>query len=190
MPAPAPDLPLADWARRVRDGDLAAFEALFRALHPMLTRHARAITATPAEADDAVQETFVRFWEQRERIDPARSVRAYLVQAVRNRALNTVRDAQTRAALLASHAQTLDDSASARPDDDAHGASLADRLGAFLADLPERQRAAISLTRFDGLSHVEAAEAMGCSARTVNNHIVRGLRTLRDRLQAYDPDGF
>lgn len=188
-PAPAPDLPLSEWAQGVRAGDLAAFEALFHALHPMLTRHARALAATPAEADDAVQETFVRLWEQRARIDPAKSLRAYLVQAVRNRMLNAVRDAQTRTSLLSEHALASADEAHAeRPDEVAHGVALADRLTAFLAELPDRQRTALTLTRFDGLSHAEAAEAMDCSVRTVNNHIVRGLRTLRDRLQTLDPD--
>ena len=179
---------LAAWARGVRAGDLASFEALFRSLHPMLSRIAHSLTDVPAEADDAVQETFARLWEQRDRLDPERSVRAFLARSVRNRMLNARRDARTRGVLLAEHADALTPRHAPRPDDAAHGASLAGRLRAFLADLPDRQRTAIALTRFDGLSHVEAAEVMDCAPRTVNNHIVRGLRTLRDRLQAFDPD--
>ena len=187
-PSPASDPALADWARGVRDGDLAAFEALFRSLHPMLSRIARSIAADEAEADDAVQETFARLWEQRARLDPERSVRAYLARSVRNRLLNASRDTRTRAALLAENAAELTPQHAPRPDEAAHGASLAERLRAFLAELPDRQRTAIALTRFQGLTHLEAADAMACSPRTVNNHIVRGLRTLRGRLQAYDPD--
>ena len=186
-PSPDPDLALAELARRVRDGDLAAFEALFRHLHPMLSRIARSL-APPPEADDAVQETFARLWERRDRLDPERSVRAYLARSVRNRLYNATRDAQTRSALLAERAETHAPQHMPRPDEAAHGAGLAERLRTFLDELPDRQRTAIALTRFDGLSHTEAAHAMGCAPRTVNNHIVRGLRTLRDRLQAYDPD--
>ena len=187
-PTPDPDADLADLARGVRAGDLAAFEALFRLLHPMLSRIAHSLTDRPAEADDAVQETFARLWERRERVDPERSVRAYLARSVRNRMLNARRDAQTRATLLADNAGALQPRHAARPDEATHGAGLAERLRAFLDELPDRQRTAIALTRFDGLSHLEAAAAMDCSPRTVNNHIVRGLRTLRDRLRAYDPD--
>ena len=186
-PSPAPEPALASLARRVRDGDLDAFEALFRHLQPMLSRLARSL-APPAEADDAVQETFARLWEQRERLDPERSVRAYLARSVRNRLLNAARDARTRGALLAERAEAHAPQLAPRPDDATHGASLAEHLRASLAELPDRQRTAIALTRFEGLSHHEAAAAMGCAPRTVNNHIVRGLRTLRDRLQAYDPD--
>lgn len=187
-PSPASDPAIDAWARRIREGDLAAFEALYHHLHPMLSRLARSLADTPPEADDAVQETFVRLWEQRDRIDPERSVRAFLARSLRNRLLNARRDAHTRRTLLDSHAEALRPAARDRPDDDAHGRTVADFLHRALATLPERQRSAIALTRFDGLSHAEAAEAMACSARTVNNHIVRGLRTLRDRLQTYAPD--
>lgn len=187
-PPPDADPPLAEWARRVQDGDLRAFEALYRHLHPMLTRIARTLADAPAEADDAVQEAFVRLWETRERIDPTQSVRGYLARSVRNRLLNAARDAGTRRTLLDDRAGDLDRARPPGPDELAHGASLAGRLRAELAALPDRQRTAIALTRFDGLTHAEAAEVMACSARTVNNHIVRGLRTLRDRLQAYAPD--
>ena len=178
---------LADWARRTRTGDLAAFEALFRHLHPMLARLARQYTDSPADAADAVQETFVRLWEQRDRLDPERSVRAYLARSLRNRLLNASRDARTRQSLLDERADDLSPAYLPRPDEATQGAALAEHLRAALDGLPDRQRTAVTLTRFDGLSHAEAADVMGCSARTVNNHIVRGLRTLRDRLQAYAP---
>ena len=185
MPAPPDDDALAEWARRVRAGDLDAFEALFRHLHPMLTRTARAL-ADDAAADDAVQEAFARLWERRDRLDPSRSVRAYLARSVRNRLLNAHRDVATRRALLEHGAPAP--APPPPPDAQAHRADVAGRLQALLRGLPERQRAAIALTRFDGLTHAEAADVMGCSARTVNNHIVRGLRTLRERLLALDPD--
>ena len=187
-PLPTPDPVLAEWVRGARSGDVDAFESLFRHLHPMLHRVALRLTGSAAEADDAVQETFARLWERRAELDPGRSVRAYLVRSVRNRLLNAARDAQTRRTLLATHADALAPAGGPRPDAVAEGASLAGRLGALLDALPERQRMAIALTRFEGLSHAEAAEAMTCSARTVNNHIVRGLRTLRSRLRAADPD--
>jgi RNA polymerase sigma-70 factor (ECF subfamily) len=54
-----------------------------------------------------------------------------------------------------------------------------------MADLPARQREALLLTRFQGMTHQEAAETMGCSPRTVNNHLVRALRALRERVDEY-----
>ena len=187
MSAPS-DSDLDDWARRVRAGDLSAFEALFRALHPRLSRLAVALAPSPPEAEDAVQETFARLWEHRERIDPERSIAAYLARSVRNRLFNASRDGSTRRELLLSRADDTRPDPPPRPDAVAHASGVGAQVRAALHTLPPRQRTAIALTRFEGLSHVEAAEVMTCSARTVNNHIVRGLRTLRDRLQALESD--
>ena len=65
---------------------------------------------------------------------------------------------------------------------------LDDKLQLWIDQLPERQREALTLTRFEGLSHVEVAEIMGISPRTVNNHLVKALETLRDQIRAYEPD--
>ncbi|MEM1117762.1 MAG: sigma-70 family RNA polymerase sigma factor [Bacteroidota bacterium] len=186
---PVDPAPLADWTRRIRAGDLSAFEALFRALHAPLVRFARTYTPRPEAADDVVQEAFARLWERRDRLDPERSVRALLFQAVRNRALNASRDRRTREDLLQQHAEAPA-SGPLLPDDLAHGETLGAHLRRCLDALPDRQREALTLTRLDGLSHAEAADIMGCAARTVNNHIVRGLHTLRERLHAFDPDAF
>ena len=183
--SPEPDL--ASQARRIRSGDLAAFESLFRRLHPPLSRLALSLAPTTGEAEDAVQEAFARLWERRERIDPELSLDGYLARSVRNRLLNAVRDTQARRDRLDERAAAAAPSP-ARPDELAHAATLRERLGAALQSLPTQQRRAIALTRFGGFSHAEAADAMDCSARTVNNHIVRGLRTLRDRLRALGPD--
>ena len=61
------------------------------------------------------------------------------------------------------------------------------RVEGWIEALPDRQREALRLSRVAGLTHQEVAEAMDLSARTVNNHLVRALRTLRDRVRAYDP---
>ena len=64
---------------------------------------------------------------------------------------------------------------------------LEDRLHDWIADLPDRQREALELSRFRGLSHEDVAGIMDISPRTVNNHIVRALRSLRERIRTYEP---
>jgi RNA polymerase sigma-70 factor (ECF subfamily) len=61
------------------------------------------------------------------------------------------------------------------------------RLRRWIDDLPDRQREALSLSRFEGLSHEAIAEIMDISPRTVNNHIVRALKSLRQNVHAYEP---
>ena len=180
----APDTDLPALTRRVRSGDRAALEHVFRALHPGLVRYGRSL-ADADHAEDAVQEAFVTLWRRRASLDPARSVRALLYAAVRNRLLNLHRDAARRHDLLG----MMDaPSAPPLPDDLTGAALLADRVRQGLDALPARQREALSLSRFDGLGYAEIADLMGCSVKTVENHVGRALRALRDHLGRVAPD--
>lgn len=182
MPLSAPDL--SALAARVRSGDRAALERVFRALHPALVRYGQSL-AGPDAAEDAAQEAFVALWHRRAVLDPDRSVRALLYASVRNRLLNLHRDTARRRDLLDAM-----DAPAPPPLPDAHAAAalLADRVRAGLDALPDRQREALSLSRFDGLAYAEIAEIMGCSVKTVENHIGRALRTLREHLGRVAPD--
>lgn len=182
MPLPLDDL--SALAGRVRSGDRAAFERLFRALHPDLVRYGRSL-ADAAEADDAVQDAFLALWRRRDALDPGRSVRALLYAAVRHRLFNRHRDAARRRDLL--DAMDAPDPLPA-PDAVADAALLAGQVRGWLDALPDRQREAFGLSRFDGLSYAEVAGVMGCSVKTVENHIGRALQTLRAQIQRAAPD--
>ncbi|MCU0648028.1 MAG: RNA polymerase sigma-70 factor [Gemmatimonadaceae bacterium] len=175
----------ADWARRLRRDDHAALRAAFDRAYAPLVRFADSLVRDPGLAADFAQEAFVRLWEHRATIDPAQSLRAWLFRTVRNLALNHHRDGRTRDRLLDD--VTIDDSAAVprafvAPDAAVEAAELLDRVHAGIAALPPRQREALELSRFQGLSHAEIAEVMACAPRTVNNHLVRALESLRHYL--------
>jgi len=173
------------WARKIRASDPTAFEAFFRAVHEPLVRYASRFVPDPS-AEDLVQDAFVRIWEGRERIDPDQSLKAFAYRTVRNLCLNRIRDGKTREKLLAerydTHPLAVD-----RPDHALAESALAERLRAWIDELPERPREALELSRFEGLNHQEIAQAMGVSPRTVNNHLVKALRAIRDRVRGYEP---
>jgi len=182
---------VAVWAARIRDGDERAFEAFFRTRREgLLAAATRLLGGDRAAAHDVVQESFVRLWEGRDRIDPERSLDGLLSRTVRNLALNRLRDAKTRGDLLEERAGEVPTPrfGRARPDEALARNDLERQLSRWIEALPDRQREALSLTRFHGYDHAEAASLMGCAPRTVNNHLVRALGTLRDRLAEYAPD--
>lgn len=176
----------------IRAADTRAFEAFFRATHSGLTRFADSLVRDSAVAADLVQEAYARLWERRADLDPTRSIKALVYRTVRNLAYNRARDRRTRADLLAEHAAgtplATGVSDSPLPDAEADAKALDLRLTAWIEALPDRQREALTLSRFDGLSHAEIADVMGVSPRTVNNHLVQALRTLRDRLHHFAPN--
>lgn len=167
---------------RVRGGDEGAFRQLFDALYGPLHRFALGLVADEAVADDLVQEAFVRLWDWRDRMAEDTPLRAWLFRTVRNLAFNHRRDAATHDRLLTDAAASdsmILPSAGVAPDAAATGHELEARVSVLVQQLPPRQREALVLSRVHGLSHVEVAAAMQCAPRTVNNHLVAALGSLR-----------
>jgi len=175
------------WCRRIRASDREAFASVFDVLHDPLARYALQITGRKAAARDIVQYAFTSLWDMRESLAPEESLEALLFRMVRNRAYNTKRDRRTRDR---KHAQLKRNTNPVQPDG---GVQLdADRLDEILRtgidELPDRQREALTLSRFQGLSHEAIAEVMDISPRTVNNHIVAALKKLRRRVRSHHAD--
>jgi len=137
-----------------------------------------------AIAGDIVQNVFIALWKKREELDPRQSVKAYLFQAVRNRSLNYLRDHSRETIGLEtadkSQAESMEHT---NPQEEAD--RRMDLLKQWISDLPERQREAFELSRFEGLDHDEIADVMNVSPNTVNNHIVAALKHLRGRYDLY-----
>lgn len=182
-----PDEQFADWCRRLRRGDRAAFRAVFEAMHDALFRYAARIVGSSA-ARDVVQDVFAELWERRANLDPDRAPRALLYRMARNRAYNVQRHRRTRRTRSDAFARDANAGAAPLSEQRFDAQRLEERLRAWIDELPDRQREALHLSRFDGLTHDEVAAVMGIAPRTVNNHIVRALRQLRTRLSAYEPE--
>ncbi|MFB3133852.1 MAG: RNA polymerase sigma factor, partial [Rhodothermales bacterium] len=113
----------------------------------------------------------------------------YLDRMARNRAYRCLRDERAHA----EKHEILKRQASAQTPGSEEPAARLDaeilnqKLRAWIGALPERQREALLLSRFHGLSHREIAAIMGVSPRTVNNHIVRALEHLQERVETFEP---
>jgi RNA polymerase sigma-70 factor (ECF subfamily) len=166
------------WCRRIKTSDRAAFRAVFDALHDPLARYALQLTGRTAAAQDVVQYAFTTLWDMREDLDPEQSLEALLYRIVRNRAYNAERDRRSREA---KHDDLKHETNPVTPDPGAQmdADRLEEELRARIDELPERQREALILSRFQDLSHEAIAEVMDISPRTVNNHIVAALKKLR-----------
>lgn len=174
------------WAEKIRRSDRTSFDELFRAFYPLLVRFAMRYVADRTTSKDIVQECFVSLWQTRYRIDVDRSLKSYLYIMVRNRALNVLRDGsgvQVDHELASS--QQSDQSSGNNTDEYDDDSPLKCLMSSWIDQLPDRQKEAFSLSRFEGLDHDEIADVMNVSPKTVNNHIVAALRSLRDQYEKY-----
>jgi RNA polymerase sigma-70 factor (ECF subfamily) len=174
--------------RRLAASDEAAFEAVFDRYGTAIFRFVSGMVRDEALAHDLVQETFARLWTARERLTEVESLPAYLFQIARNRVYSNQRSAKTRRARRAEYGRMSPDAPAPLPDADVGARDLRRQMRAWIEELPERQREAFILAREEDLSHDEIAEVMEISPNTVNNHIVKAMETLRERLREYRPD--
>jgi RNA polymerase sigma-70 factor (ECF subfamily) len=170
-------------AERIRHGDKAAFEALFRAHYEALCRFATRYVDSVEAAEDLVQEVFFDLWKRRHAWRPEAGPRAFLYGAVRNQGLKHQRWLRVREGVQGHDA--LADVAG--PQDPAR--TLQDRESLrtarqLIRELPPRRRSVFLLSRRHGLTYDEIATALDISVKTVETHMGRALKTLREHFSA------
>jgi RNA polymerase sigma-70 factor (ECF subfamily) len=168
---------------RLRQGDQAAFDALFRTWYPALVRFAEGMLRDRAAAEEVAQEAMVELWRRREQLAPDGSARAYLFQSTRNRALNHIRHLRVRERA----AERMVPLAESAPT--AHArvveAELEAAVRAAVDTLPDRCREVFELSRRHGLRYAEIATTLGISVKTVEAQMGKALRVLRERLAGW-----
>lgn len=155
-----------------------AFKELVERHQPGVYHFALRFCKVPEEAEDAVQETFLRLFRDRHRFCATGSVKAYLYKVCRNLLIDAARK---------KHPEPLDDAREMAPGPSAFDIlSRKERLRTLsraLDTLPENQRTAMVLRHTQELSYAEISEVMGLTLSAVESLLVRGRRNLRQRLQ-------
>ena len=177
-----------DWSKRIRDADEQAYAEVFEALHTPLLRYTIKLIDNEPAAYDVVQDAFIKLWTTRDRLDPDRSLKAFLFTIVRNLSFNYQRQLKAQQARITAM-PTQETTSVPAPEETMDAEALGDRLRGWIAELPPRRREAFHLSRYEGLTHEEIADVMDLTPRTVTNHIMLALQHLRGRLNAYQANG-
>lgn len=168
-----------DLMQRIAGGDRMAFRALVDRHLGRATGFAWRMLGSRAEAEDAVQDAFLRVWQHgpRWRSDGA-SFRTWFHRILVNLCIDRKRKPRVEPL------EAAGDPADERMDSAAtlEQSRTAKAVAAAVAELPDRQRAALVMCHYEGLSNIEAAAALKLSVGAVESLLVRAKRALRDRL--------
>jgi RNA polymerase sigma-70 factor, ECF subfamily len=167
----------------LQTGNDAAFDALFRAYYAPLCYYAASFTdGDMDDAEDVVQQTFVKLWEQRANLSITWSVKAYLYKTVHNTCLNRLRALKTREQYKQRNMLELEREHAPSPYAETE---LRERLQKALAELPTQCRQIFELSRFEELKYREIAEHLNISIKTVETQMGKALRIMRTHLADY-----
>ncbi len=176
---PLEDAELVDLAR---DGDVAAYEELVSRYQGIAHRVAWLIARQAGEAEDAVQEAFVKAYYALPRFRPGAPFRPWLLRIVANEAKNRARSASRREGLVLRAAAADPGGAAPSPEAAALAREDAETLARALGRLREPDRLVIAYRYLFELSEAEVADALGVRPGTVKSRLSRALTKLRAEL--------
>jgi len=173
--------PENDLIQAALDGDSDCFEMLIRTHSRTLFAAAFAILQNRDEAEDVVQETFVRAWNKRGRLREPEKFPAWVTAMARNRACDLLR--KRRTVPLDDHGPEIPDTQTVRPDEQIAGEDLHGRVLAALSRLPEQHRTALTLRYLDGMDHRSIEKTMCLTNGALRGILGRALTTMRKTLK-------
>ncbi|WKN43168.1 RNA polymerase sigma factor [Tunicatimonas pelagia] len=163
----------------LKQGDYQAFETIYRQTYPIMYRYALRIIPGTSQADQSIQNVFVRVWESREHLAEVEKPQAYLLASLRRELL-----AEKKHSSKLVYLSDISPSFSYSPQDlrfQQEEVKLCQKsVARALNKLPERQREAIYLRFYEELPLQEVADIMNVRSQSVQNFVYRGLATLRD----------
>jgi RNA polymerase sigma-70 factor, ECF subfamily len=162
--------------RRFVEGDVVAFETIFREAEPDIYRWLLRMVRDPAIAEDLVIETFWRVYRSRATFDWTQSFQAW----ARRIATNVARDHLRRRPREVGLPQSL--STPPQPDP-AVSQDIARKVRQAIAALPPRHRIVVVLALVDEVPYSEIADALGLPVGTVKSRVFHAVRRLRRRLR-------
>ena len=163
---------------QLKKQDEKAFSAIYSLYVKRVYTYALHILKSPGLAEDVVQETFIKLWENASFIQSDRPLQPFIFTIARNKALNVLR--------RAAHETWITDEMTAHIFDekeDAHAYVQRKQTAEFINDavnlLPPQRRLIYDLCRNNGYSYKQVAEKLGIKDSTVNSQMVKALKFIR-----------
>jgi RNA polymerase sigma-70 factor (ECF subfamily) len=162
--------------KRMQAGDSQAFRQILDHHFGSISAYVQRMIQHSAEAEDIVQETFVRLWTSRDRFDANRvKLSTWLHRIAHNLCIDSYRRNQHRI-------EVSEDTFQEGPQLEYEKAMESRQVRSALMELAERQRNAIVLCHYQGLPNKQAAEILGVSVDALESLLRRGRSKLKDRL--------
>src|SRR3954462_14650653 len=171
-------------------GDTAAFEQIVERHQRLVIGTVGRMLGTHADAEDIAQQVFVRVWRNANRYVPQAKFTTWLLKITRNLVFNELRRRSRHPQVpLQAEAEEeerpLKDDPAIAPDASLLEQELQEAVDAEIANLPETQRMAVILRRYQELSYEEIAEALDQSVSAVKSLLFRARTELRENLKRY-----
>jgi RNA polymerase sigma-70 factor, ECF subfamily len=168
----------------LKEGDRSAFASIYHRFGPKLLAFTRKMVANQQDAEEVVQEVFLKLWERKHFLDPEQHFDHYLFRMARNLVYNKARHQVNEMAYNTYLAREGSFNECAI-DNYMDYQELNQLLEKTCASLPPVRKRVFAMSRLDGLSNGEIAEQLQTSASNIENHINKALHDIRKQLERF-----
>ena len=167
----------------LKKGSRKAFNGLFDEFNQKLYFFALGYLKSEKDAEEIVQETFLKLWERRDSIDPDLSLQAYLFKIafnfIQKRLIRNFKEQELKHDLAGELIDFDDQTSNA-----VNYHFLLQHISEIISQLPPRQKEIIEMRKLEGYSVKEISEVLSLAIKTVEAHLTAGLRFLKEKLQS------
>jgi len=169
---------------KIKNDDQSSFSIVFTTYYRDLVMFSLTFTKTIEVSEEIVQDTFVKFWEDRHSLVISSSLKSYFLKAVQNRSIDWIRHLKIRD----KYADSILHNAVLCENDTEHyvlRSELELNIDVALKKMPVELAETFQMSRFKGLTYSEISTKLNISVRTVEVRIGKALHFLRDQLKDY-----
>ena len=164
---------------KLKKGDSKAYSFLMDSYYKRLCGYANSLTNDIAKSEDIVQNIFVKIWVNRKKISSDIQIKNYLYKSVYNEFIDQYRKNKSIISLEEKHLNALD---IIIENNNIDFEKLMKTVNKEIEKLPKKCKKVFLLNKKDGLTHIEIAEHLEISTKTVEGHITRAFKILNQKL--------
>lgn len=168
----------------IKNGENKSFTLLYNMMYLPLCKYSNAILNDYEQSSEFVQEVFIKIWETRQRIDEESNFRAYMFQILHNTCINHLRHLKVRKRYL-DHLEFVAKDIFIVDKDELVENELVNKIQLTIDSLSPKCREAFELSRFEGMKYKQISEVLNISQKTVESHISKALKSLRENLDEF-----
>ncbi len=170
-----------DLAHRIKYGDKDAYQELFERYAPKIYHFSLSYLKNEADAEELVQDVFLKVWEKREILDASQNVKAYIFKIAVNTIYDFIRRKNIESAFN-DFAKVNFNKSSNDTWDTVIFEEMQTNLNELVTQMPEQRRKIFRLSKMKGLTNEEIAQKLELSKRTVENQLYRAIVFLKEHL--------
>tara|TARA_R110000851_G_scaffold180559_2_gene328227 strand:+ start:9660 stop:10217 length:558 start_codon:yes stop_codon:yes gene_type:complete len=162
----------------MKKGDRSAFRYLFNTFYDRLVAYITTYTHDKIQSEDIVQHAFIRFWEEKSKLDETKCPKGYLYAIAYNRYIDTIKKAKKQEKLLS---QIWERALLDRIEEDSEALeNRIQKMKQIMESLPPKCKEIIILNKIQGVKYKDIAEQMGISVKTVESQMRIAFTKIRE----------